>query len=55
MRVNSLFVAINKQNVQINLLIKANKEVVESYKKLSNQIEEFFKEKKVLEEYKEDN
>ena len=53
---NALFCRyVNEQNAQIDQLIKTNNELVESNKKLSNDMREFFKEKKALEEVKENS
>lgn len=52
---NALFAVMNEQNAQIDQLIKTNNELVESNKKLSNDMREFFEEKKVLEEVKENS
>lgn len=37
---------MNEQNAQINQLIKANEELVESNKKLANQMKDFLKKRK---------
>lgn len=50
---NALFAVMNEQNAQIDQLIKANKELVESNKELSSQMKKFFEKDQESRETKE--